>query len=472
MKHSDFFKHCQDALGADNVVSDAEGMAPYLTDWRKRYVGSALAVMFPNDVKEVTALVSLCAQHNISIVPQGGNTGLCGGATPVHAGQIVLNTKRLNRIRQIDPVNNTLTVEAGCTLKQVQDVAQIANRFFPLSMGSEGSCTLGGNLACNAGGTAVLRYGNTRDLCLGLEVVTVDGEVLNSLRGLRKDNTGYDLKNLFIGSEGTLGIITAATIKIFPQPKFRITALAQVVSIDKAIELLTLARSLAEPILTGFELISDVCMSLVKKHFPAFEISQGQESSYTCLIEFSDYENETHAQALMMELLESAYTRGLIDTALIAQNIQQSRAFWQIRESIPLAEAQEGISVKHDIALPLSNLALFVNTTQSLINQHFPEAQLVIFGHLGDGNLHYNVQFPKNISHEVFLKNEAAINHLVYDNVYQHGGSLSAEHGLGQLKNSMITRYKSPVEISMMKKIKQIFDPSGRMNPGKVLVDF
>lgn len=472
MNDTEFLSECAAIVGESHLLAHDVDMAPYLTDWRRRYTGRALAVVRPIDAAQTAAVVRACDRHGIAIVPQGGNTGLVGGATPREQGrQIVLSLRRLDRIRDIDVDNHTLTAEAGCVLQNVQDAAQEAGRLFPLSLAAEGSCTLGGNLATNAGGTAVLRYGNARELCLGLEVVTAQGEVWDGLRGLRKDNTGYDLRDLFIGSEGTLGIITAATVKLFPQPRARMTALAAVSSPRAAVALLGMAQEQAGPLLTGFELMSDFCLRLVQSHFPALRYPFATPQAYMVLLELSDNESEAHARDLLESILEASLERGVVDDALVAENMRQSHAFWHLRESIPLAQAQEGLNIKHDIAVPVSRVADFIEATDPLIQRNFPGARMVTFGHLGDGNLHYNVQAPEGSDPRQFLQHEAAINHLVFDSVFAQHGSISAEHGLGRLKRNAIVRYKSPVEISLMRALKSSLDPKGLLNPGKVLPD-
>ena len=458
-----------DLIGAAHVLTAAHDTAPYLTDWRKRYTGQALAVVCPASSDEVAGIVRLCAAHGVGIVAQGGNTGLCGAATPDASGtQIVLSLRRMNRVRQVDAINNTLTVEAGATLMQVQDAAQQAQRLFPLSLASEGSCTIGGNLSTNAGGTAVLRYGNTRDLTLGLEVVTAQGEVWHGLSGLRKDNTGYDLRDLFIGAEGTLGIITAATLKLYPQPKAYATAMVAVQSIEQALTLLTLAQAYAGDCLTTFELVSDRCLQLVRKHMQR-PLPFAQSFPYAVLLELSDLESEEHAQTLLNTLLSTALEQGVADDAVIASSLQQARQLWELRELIAEAEAHEGRNIKHDISLPLSKLADFCAHCEQELHSLDTPLQLIVFGHLGDGNLHYNVALPRNTENEIFNTLQTQINHLVYDCVAEYHGSISAEHGIGQQKLATLPRYKNAVALQLMRNIKQALDPQGIMNPGKVL---
>lgn len=466
-----FVAACRDAIGAAHVLTDPHDTAPFLTDWRRRYTGAACAVLRPGTTQEVAALVKLANAHRVALVPQGGNTGLAGGATPDTTGeQAVLSVARLNRVRALDPHNNTITVEAGVILAEVQRHAREAGRLFPLSLAAEGSCTIGGNLSTNAGGTGVLRYGNTRELCLGLEVVTPQGEIWEGLRALRKDNTGYDLRDLYIGAEGTLGIITAAVMKLHPQPAARVTALAALASADAALEFLALAQRCAGPLLTGFEIMSDFCLRLVGKHYPPLRYPFEQSHAQIVLLELSDNESEAHARTLFERMMEQALESGLVEDAVVAENLAQSRAFWDLREHIPLAQAEEGLNIKHDIAVPISRIGTFMEETDAAIAAAVPGARMVTFGHLGDGNLHYNVQAPEGGDAPAFLAQyQAQLNRIVYDSVHRHGGTFSAEHGLGQLKVDELTHYKSPVEVGLMRALKAALDPDGLMNPGKVL---
>ena len=452
------------------LITNAADMAPFLTDWRRRYTGRALAVAQPDTTQDVAAVVRWCAEHRVPIVPQGGNTGMVGGATPDPDGRaLVLSLARMNRIRAVDPVNNAITVEAGVILAQLQQAARDARRLFPLSLAAEGSCTIGGNLSTNAGGVQVLRYGNTRELCLGLEVVTPDGEVWNGLRGLRKDNTGYDLKDLFIGAEGTLGVITAAVMKLHPLPAAQVTALAAVPDPHAALRLLELAQRRLAASLTAFELISDYCLGLVEKHLPDQRRPLADPSPFYVLLESSDYEGEAHAAERFEALMAEAMEDGTVTDAAIAASIAQSRAFWGLRESIPEAQAREGRNIKHDIAVPISSIGRFIDETSAALEGAFPGIRMVVFGHLGDGNLHYNVSPAPGVDPDAFMANEPEINRITYDAVTAHRGSISAEHGLGQLKPAENAHYKAPLELALMRRIKQTLDPLGLMNPGKVL---
>ncbi|MBP6781054.1 MAG: FAD-binding oxidoreductase, partial [Ottowia sp.] len=384
--------------------------------------------------------------------------------------QVVLSLRRMDAVRAIAAANLTITVEAGGILQNLQQAAAQAGFLFPLSMASEGSCPIGGNLAANAGGTQVLRYGNARELCLGLEVVTAQGEVWNGLSGLRKDNTGYDLRDLFIGSEGTLGIITAATMKLYPLPAARLIAWAAVPSMQAAVDLLGLAHQHLGAGLTGFEVMNQFALSLVDKHYPQQRVPLFRTSPWCVLLENSDHESEDHARTLFERLLEAALEAGCVNDAVVAESLSQAQALWHIRESIPLAQAEEGLNIKHDISVPVSRIPAFVAETDALLAREVPGVRLVDFGHLGDGNLHYNVQAPEGGDAKAFLREqEERINTLVFDAVARHGGSISAEHGIGSLKAAKLPHYKSPVALRMMRAIKQALDPKGIMNPGRVL---
>jgi FAD/FMN-containing dehydrogenase len=416
-------------------------------------------------------VVKACAAAGATIVPQGGNTGLVVGSVPDASGtQVVLSLTRMNRVRAIDSANLTMTVDAGCVLQALQETAEKAGFLFPLSLAAEGSCTIGGNLATNAGGTQVVRYGNARELCLGLEVVTAQGEVWHGLTGLRKDNTGYDLRDLFIGSEGTLGIITAATMKLYPLPAAQLTAWAAVPSLDDAVTLLGLAHQHLGAGLTGFEVMGQFALSLVAKHFPQQRVPLWEGSPYCVLLENSDSESEQHARAQFERLLETAFENGVVSDAVVAESLQQAHALWHIRESIPLAQAEEGLNIKHDISIPVSRIPAFCAETDALLEREIPGVRLVNFGHLGDGNLHYNVQAPADGDPKAFLREqEARVNTLVFDAVARFDGSISAEHGVGSLKADKLPHYKDPVALAMMRSIKQALDPQNLLNPGRVL---
>jgi len=460
--------------GAANVLTHenpATDLSAWEQDWRKRSHGRALAVVRPGTTQEVAAVVKACVGAGASIVPQGGNTGLVVGSVPDDSGtQVVLSLTRMNAVRAIDPDNLTMTVEAGCILQNLQDVAEKDGFLFPLSLAAEGSCTIGGNLGTNAGGTQVLRFGNARDLCLGLEVVTAQGDIWNGLTGLRKDNTGYDLRHLMIGSEGTLGIITAATMKLYPLPAAQLTAWAAVPSMEAAVQLLGLAHSRLGPGLTGFEVMGQFALSLVDKHYPQQRVPLFKETPWCVLLENSDSENEQHARDQFEALLEAAMEAGCVTDAVVAENIAQARALWHIRESIPLAQAEEGLNIKHDISIPVSRIPAFVAETDALLQREIPGVRLVDFGHLGDGNLHYNVQAPEGGDNKAFLRDwEEKVNTLVFDQVHKFDGSISAEHGVGELKAHKLPTYKDATALAMMRAIKQALDPHNILNPGKVL---
>jgi FAD/FMN-containing dehydrogenase len=466
-------------MGQAHVLTD--GLDAYEKDWRGRGRGKALCVVRPGNAQEVSAVVKACLAarargEGVSIVPQGGNTGLVVGGIPDDSGtQVLLSLQRMNNIRAIDAANLTITVDAGCVLQNLQDRAAQAGFLFPLSLAAEGSCTIGGNLATNAGGTQVLRYGNTRDLCLGLEVVTASGEIWHGLSGLRKDNTGYDLRHLMIGSEGTLGIITGATMKLFPQPAASLTAWAALPSMQAAVAFLGMAQKQLASSLTGFEVVGQFALSLVVKHFPQLNMplwpGASSELPYSVVLELSDAENEAHARSQLEALMEQALDAEVITDAVIAENLAQAHALWHIRESIPLAQAQEGLNIKHDIALPVSRIPAFCERTDALLREAIAGVRLVNFGHLGDGNLHYNVQCPQGADAKQFLQqSEKHINEIVYQSVHAHGGSISAEHGIGSLKRDALPHYKSAVALQMMRSVKAALDPQGLLNPGRVVL--
>ena len=464
-------------VGAGNVLTHDDPHNPqadlsaWEQDWRKRVRGTALAVVRPGSTQQVADVVKACAAVGTTLVPQGGNTGLVVGSIPNDSGtQIVLSLQRMSAVRAVDPGNSTITVEAGCVLQNLQTAAEQAGFLFPLSLGAEGSCTIGGNLATNAGGTQVVRYGNARELCLGVEVVTAQGDIWDGLSGLRKDNTGYDLRDLFIGSEGTLGIITAATMKLYPQPAAQLTAWAAVASLDDAVALLVLAQKRLSAGLTGFEVMGQFALGLVDKHYPQLRVPLWKESPWCVLLENSDSESEEHARAQFESLLEAALEQGVVSDAVVAENITQAHNLWHIRESITLAQAEEGLNIKHDISIPVSRIPAFVRQADAALAAAIPGVRFVNFGHLGDGNLHYNIQAPAEGDAKVFLREqEENVNTIVYDTVQAFDGSISAEHGVGELKRHKLVKHKSPVALGMMRAIKTALDPQGLMNPGRVL---
>ncbi|MCC2955468.1 FAD-binding oxidoreductase [Massilia sp. IC2-477] len=457
-------------VGEAHLVTDPPAMAPYLADWRGRFTGRARAVVLPADTHEVAKVVAACAAARVPIVPQGGRTGLVLGSVPDASGTaIVLSLRRLNRIRDIDAANRTMTVEAGCILADIQEAASGAGMLFPLSLAAEGSCTIGGNLSTNAGGTAVLRYGNTRELCLGLEVVTAQGQLWDGLRALRKDNTGYALRELFIGAEGTLGVITAAVLKLYPQPRAALTALVALDSPAGALALLSLLQQRCGAALTGFELMSDFCLRLVARQFPDLPRPFATHYPHYALVELSSNDSEDGAAELVETSVGAALDAGVALDAVLATSVAQSLGLWKLREHIPLAQAAAGKNIKHDISLPVSSIPAFLERTDAALQAAFPGCQVVCFGHLGDGNLHYNVAPPEGIGHDSFLAHQDAVNRIVHDSVAAMRGSISAEHGVGALKRDELPRYKPAVELDMMRAIKAALDPLGIMNPGKIL---
>lgn len=455
-------------VGPANVLTDRAALAPALTDWRGRYRGQALGMVLPASTAEVSAVVAMCREARVPIVPQGGNTGLVGGATPDDSGRaLIVGLRRLRRIREVDAANNTLTAEAGCLLAEVQAAAAGAGRLFPLSLAAEGSCTIGGNLATNAGGVQVLRYGNARELCLGLEVVLPDGTVLEALRGLRKDNTGLDLKQLFIGAEGTLGLITAAVLKLFPRPTASATAWLALPDAAAAIDVLSHAQARFGAAVTACELLSRPVLDLVFKHFPELRDPLPGASPWTLLLELSDGGNDSDLRDALGDFVGGLLDSAVIDAA-IAQSSAQARSFWQLRETAPEAEKREGISVKHDVSVPVSRVPEFLALAAASLPKAFPGARILAFGHVGDGNLHYNVCHERAEDNPAFIARQAEVNRHVYDIVHALGGSISAEHGIGQLKRDQLLRYKTPVELALMRQIKDGLDPLNLMNPGKL----
>jgi FAD/FMN-containing dehydrogenase len=448
-------------------------MAPFLTDWRGKWTGDAIAVAQPDDTRSVAAVVSWCHANGVPVVPQGGNTGLSGGSTPDTSGRaLVLSLTRLDRVRHVDSVTNTIEVEAGATLLRVQEAAREIGRLFPLSLAAEGSCTIGGNLATNAGGVQVLRYGNARELCLGVEVVMADGQVWNGLRRLRKDNTGYDLRDLFIGSEGTLGVITAAVLKLFPQPREQAAAFVAVPSPRAAVELLRVAQENLSSSLTAFELMSDTCIGLVERHVAAARLPLAERSPWYVLIEVSET-HEGRAADGLQSVLEHALENELATDAALSASLAQFQALWALREDISESQGAEGPTIKHDISLPISRIADFIESTDAALADAYPEARLAVFGHVGDGNLHYNLSPLAGertpAKRDRFRALESEINRLVHDAVVAHDGSISAEHGLGVLRRDESARFKSPLELQLMRAVKNALDPLGLMNPGKLI---
>ena len=450
-------------------VDSVEGLAPHLTEPRGLYHGAAPLLLQPATTSEVSAIVRECAAHGVSIVPQGGNTGLVGGQIPSADGdQIVVNLARMNRIRDLDPDSETITVEAGCILADVQAAATAADRLFPLSLAAEGSCQIGGNLATNAGGIQVLRYGTARALTLGLEVVMADGDIWDGLRTLKKDNTGYDLKHLFIGSEGTLGIITAAVLRLFPRPQQSVTAVAGVADMDRAIHLMHQMQHASGERATAFELMSGFCVELAVRHMDGATDPLRQPAPWYTLMEFHGGDGDD-LPGTVETGLAGLLGDGTVLDAVIAQSAGQAQSLWRLREILPEAQTRAGASIKHDIGIPVTRAAEFVRACATAVEAEVPGARLVVFGHLGDGNLHVNLAQPVAMERDAFMGRREPVNGIVHDLAVKFGGTFSAEHGIGQLKRGEMMRHKSTVELNAMRGIKATLDPKNIFNPGKVL---
>jgi FAD/FMN-containing dehydrogenase len=457
-------------VGPHGYLDRPSDVEPFLIDHRKLYHGATALVLRPDSTEQVAAIMKLCNEARIGVVPVGGNTSYCGGATPSSDGsQVVLSLARMRRIRALDPANYTMIAEAGCVLAEIQAAAASVERLFPMSLGSEGSCQLGGNLSTNAGGTAVLRYGMMRDLVLGLEVVLPDGRVLDGLKPLRKDNTGYDLRDLFIGAEGTLGIITAAACKLFSRPAWALTAFVGVPEPHAAVTLLSRLRTFTSDAVTTFELIPRVALDLVLQHIPSTSDPLDRPHPWYVLVEIGMGRSAAAARDSIETELAAAMEAGEITDAAIAASEAQREVFWRLRETIPEAQSREGASIKHDISVTTSELPRFIVEGGAVVAQLAPGARLVSYGHLGDGNLHFNLSPARGGNSEEFLRLAPQVNRAVHDLVARYGGSFSAEHGIGQLKRGELIRYKNPVAIELMRSIKQAIDPRGIMNPGKVL---
>jgi len=467
---ADFGAALRGILGADGLLTAAADCAPFLTDHRRLYQGAALAVALPRSVAQVSQLLSLCHARRVGVVPHGGNTSYCGGATADESGrQLVLSLRRLNRIRSLEAANYSLVAEAGCVLAQVQRAADEADRCFPLSLGSEGSCQIGGNLSTNAGGVSVLRYGMMRDLVLGLEVVLADGRVLPGLSALRKDNTGYDVRSLFLGAEGTLGVITAASLRLFPKIRARATALAAVPEVRAAVELLGRLREASSDRVSSFELIPRVGIELTSRHIAGVSEPLDRPYPWYVLCELGASRAAEALDAVLEETLGSALVQGVVLDAAVARSERQRAALWKLRESIPEAQRLEGAGLKHDVSVPVGALAEFVTRASQWVSANVPDGLLVAYGHVGDGNLHFNVSAAPGAQRERFLAREEPVRRAIHDLVSEFGGSFSAEHGIGRLKVGELERYTSPVELALMRAVKRAFDPHGIMNPGKVL---
>ncbi len=457
-------------VGASGWLDDPATMSPYLSETRGLFQGQARAVVSPAATAQTAAVVRLCNQHHIGIVPQGGHTGRCGGALPDATGnQIVLSLRRLQRIRALDPANYTMTVEAGCILADIQAAAAQAERLFPLSLGAEGSCQIGGNLATNAGGVNVLRYGNARELTLGLEVVLPTGEIWDGLNSLRKNNTGYDLKDLFIGAEGTLGIITAAVLKLFPLPRDVQTALVALRDLDACIELLAEARNAGGDAVTAFELMPRIGLEFALAHIPGCRDPFAAPYEWYVLLVFSGIRPDSGMRAAVEQLLADSWRTGLIQDATLAASVAQADALWRLRAGLVEGQRFEGGSIKHDIAVPVARAPEFIRRASDRVTQELPSVRVCAFGHVGDGNIHYNLTQPKDMDRKAFLAMWPRFNRIVHDIAVDMHGSFSAEHGIGRLKVEEMARYKSATELALMRTIKTALDPNGIMNPGKVL---
>ena len=463
----------KEIVGPAGVLTDAADLARYTTDWRKRYSGPTDAILLPHTSAEVSQLMKLCHQESIEVIPQGGNTGQSGGSVPLvaQAANVILCLTRLNKIRHIDLENNTVTVDAGVVLAALQDAAENAGRFFPLSLGAEGSCQIGGNLATNAGGTAVLKYGNARESVLGLEVVLPNGDLWDGLRMLRKDNTGYDLKALFLGAEGTLGVITGAVLKLYSRPKESAVAWVAVDSMAKGVQLLAMFRDAFESRLSAFEYLSRAELELVLRHVPGQVDPIPGESADCVLIELSDSLQTGTLASMLEDELGQAMEAGVVINAVVATSGQQASALWKIRHSVSEANVAHGVSLNHDVAVPTSAMPAFTAQATAHINTHFPKADVITVAHLGDGNVHFLTIFPRDFwsGLEDPLAYAASVRRSVYDIANQHRGTFSAEHGIGQSLTGEMTHFKSTVELDLMRQIKSLLDPKGLMNPGKVV---
>ena len=467
---ADLLARLDGIVGAKGVITDAAEMEPHLTERRGRYHGAAYCLVKPASTAEVAEVVRLCAEARVPVVPQGGNTGLVAGGIPLEDGRaVVVNLARMNRVRAVDPLNDTITVEAGCILQRVQEAADGAGRLFPLSLGAEGTCQIGGNLSTNAGGIQVLRYGNMRDLVLGLEVVLPDGRVWDGLRALRKDNTGYDLKQLFIGAEGTLGIITAAVLRLFAKPKDTATAFAAVRDVEAAVELLERVHAATGDAVTSFELIPRIGLDFALRHVPDIQEPVAGRHAWYVLVELWSGAESGGLAGALEGVLAAAYDEGLVPDAALAASDAQAAAFWRIREGIVEGQRPEGGSIKHDIAVPISSVAAFIARATAAVEALIPGIRPVTFGHIGDGNIHFNLSQPEGADRAAYLARWHEVNRVVHDIVVDLNGSISAEHGIGRMKVAENVHYKSAVEIDLMRRIKTALDPDDLMNPGKVV---
>ncbi|WP_035417327.1 FAD-binding oxidoreductase [Ferrovum myxofaciens] len=470
MDHFALYADLHALLGESGLLTDPQVVAAHNTDWRGRYRGTAPWVVQPTSTAQVMEVIKACAKAGVPLVPQGGNTSQCGAATPRSGHpEIILSLSRMNRILELDAENATLVCEAGAILAQVQKHAEASGFLFPLSLASEGSAQIGGVISTNAGGTAVLRYGNMRAQVLGLEVVLADGRCWNGLKGLRKDNTGYDLKQCFIGAEGTLGIITRAVLRLYPLPRQRVTAWLSVPSPTLAVRLLRFLRAQCGDRISAFELVSHSALSLVLHHLPQFQAPLDPLPAWSVLVELEEFDAQAPLQGLLEKALVLALEERLLDNAVLAQSLTEAQALWALREQISEAQKREGISIKHDISVPVSRIPEFIELAGKNLETAFPGIRVVCFGHVGDGNLHYNLSFANPERNRTLVPQTPAVNRIVHDVVSALNGSISAEHGIGQLKVQELVHYKDPVALDLMKKLKMLLDPQGLLNPGKIL---
>ena len=457
-------------VGPEHAITDPDLQLPYLREWRDLYAGRAALVLRPASTDEVAQILGTANEAGVGVVPQGGNTGLVGGQIPSTSGaEVVLSLSRLTKVRSVDAAGNAMIVEAGLTRAEAHAVAERAGRLFPLSLASEGSCQLGGVLATNAGGVGVLAYGTARALVLGLEVVLADGQVWDGLRTLKKDNTGYDLRDLFVGSEGTLGVITAAALKLFPQPAEKATAFVALPDVASVAALFQLANARAHSSLTAFEFMSRLAINLVLRHVPGTHLPLKQQAPWYVLIEISSAEADGTAERLLEAVLAAATEQRIVGDGVFAASLAQARSLWRLREATSEAQKPEGGSIKHDVSVPIARIPEFLEKAAAVVEQVCPGARPVAFGHFGDGNVHYNVSQPPSMDKADYLALWGPMSDAVHDLVAATGGSISAEHGIGQMKRAALARFKSPVEIALMRKLKTALDPNGILNPGKVL---
>ncbi|MEQ8824369.1 MAG: FAD-binding oxidoreductase [Filomicrobium sp.] len=466
----DVLARLADVVGPDQALRSPEDQARYLTEWRDLYVGRTPVVLRPGSVEEVSQILSIANDARVAVVPQGGNTGLVGAQIPFESGdEIVVSLERLNKVRKVDPAAGYMVVEAGVVLAEVQAAAEEAGALFPLSLGAEGTCRIGGNLASNAGGVQVLSYGNTRDLTLGLEVVLPDGRIWDGLRALKKDNTGYDLKHLFIGSEGTLGIITAAVLKLFPRPVEKATAFVALSGLDAAQTLFERARKAAGTNLTAFEFMAAWCVDVVVEHMPGNRRPLEADAPWYVLIEISSGQADGGAQATLQSILEGGFEDGVVVDAAIAETLDQTGRLWKLREDMSEAQKFEGGSIKHDISVPVASIPEYVRRAEEVVQSVCKGAKPFVFGHYGDGNLHYNVMQPDGMDKKAYLDMWDTMSEAVHDLVVSMGGSISAEHGIGRMKKDGLAKYRSSVELDMMRAVRKALDPNGILNPGKLV---